>query len=232
MKIHPAAQGTAAWMEARAVMPTASEFDNLITPTGKIRKGQMVESYLARKLAEKWLQGPLPGFGSWAMDQGRILEERAIPWYEMTFNRDIERVGLITNNAGTFGCSPDGLLRPLDGVFGGGIEIKCPEAPKHVSYLLAGEVPADYIAQVQGGMLVAGVPCWQFISYHSSFPKLVLVVDRNLEFHKCLTEALESFIARLAAGFDELCDKNGGPPPKREPMVFADEMRENFDVIP
>ena len=111
MKIHEAAQGTQAWLEARAGIPTASEFDALITPLWKIRTGEGVTSYIARKLAEKW-GGPLPSFGgsgqiSWAMEQGQILETEVIPWYEYETGEQIQRVGFITTDDEKAGCSPD-----------------------------------------------------------------------------------------------------------------------------
>ncbi len=223
MKIHPAAQGSVEWMQARAGIPTASEFDALITPLGKIRTGAGVDTYLSKKLAERWLQGPLPGFGSWATDQGKILEERARPWFEMQFNVDVKQVGFITNDAGTAGCSPDGML-PVCGV-----EIKCPEAPNHVAYLMAGKVPADYIAQVQGSMFITGFRQWKFVSYHKDFPKLILAVEPDEEFHEHLAEALDAFTGRLEEGYKLLCEANGGPPPKREPMVFSTDRQPQAD---
>ena len=56
----------------------------------------MPKTYVAQKLAEKWFGGPLmSGSGStFAMDQGSILEETAIPWYEFEFSTPITRVGL------------------------------------------------------------------------------------------------------------------------------------------
>ena len=52
---HP--QGSIEWMQARAGIPTASEFDNLVTPKWEVRTGQMPKTYLARKLAEWWQGG-------------------------------------------------------------------------------------------------------------------------------------------------------------------------------
>ena len=60
MKIIPVQQNSLEWLVARSGLPTASEFDNLISPKFEPRKGQMPESYLAQKLAERWIGGPLP----------------------------------------------------------------------------------------------------------------------------------------------------------------------------
>ena len=55
MKILDVVQGSEAWLRARAGIPTASEFGNLVTPLWKIRSGDMVDGYLSRKLAERWI---------------------------------------------------------------------------------------------------------------------------------------------------------------------------------
>ena len=48
MKIIDCEQGSVEWMQARAAIPTASEFDALISPLGEIRKGKMPATYLAK----------------------------------------------------------------------------------------------------------------------------------------------------------------------------------------
>lgn len=206
MKIHPAAQGSTDWAIARSGIPTASEFDNLVSPTGEVRKGKMPETYLAMKLAEWWLGGPIIQLNSFDMSQGQILEDEAIPWYELEHNVAIERVGLITNNDGTIGCSPDGLLPES------GIEIKCPAIHTHVGYLLAGRLPEAYIHQVQGCMFVTGRDEWRFVSYRRRMPALVLTVSRDPEYQGALEEALEMFLDKFERGKARLCELNGGPP--------------------
>jgi len=224
LKIHEAAQGTQAWLEARAGIPTASEFDALITPLWKIRTGEGVTSYVARKLAEKWA-GPLPSFGgsgamSWAMEQGQILETEVIPWYEYETGHAIQRVGFITTDDDKAGCSPDGLIGE-----DGGIEIKAPQSPKHVEYILAGKLPPEYAAQVHGSMYVTGRAWWKFVSYRRHFPPLILTIERDEDVQELIGKALAAFHQRFEYGWGELIALNEGPPPKREPMTFAHEFR-------
>jgi len=225
MKIHEAPQGSQAWLEARAGIPTASEFDSLITPLWKIRTGEGPASYVARKLAEKW-GGPLPSFGgtgatSWAMEQGQILESEVIPWYEYETGEHIQRVGFITTDDGMAGCSPDGLIGD-----DGGIEIKAPQSPKHVEYILAGQLPPDYAAQVYGSLYVTGRAWWKFVSYRRHFPPLILTIERDEGICSSIHEAIDRFYDKFNAGWQHLVDLNGGElPPKREPMTFAHEYR-------
>lgn len=212
------AQGSLQWMEAHCGIPTASEFDCLVTPKFEIRTGEMPKTYLARKLAEAW-SGPLPGFGSWATEQGQILEGEARPWLEFEFGWKIQTVGFCTTDDGRIGCSPDGLMEES------GVEIKCPEGPAHVKYLLNGTLPAEYAPQVHGCMFVTGRPTWRFVSYRRHLPPLILLVHRDDEIQAVLFEALAGFLERFDNGMRRLIELNGGPPPKRVPMVFADEIQ-------
>ena len=212
MKIIPCQQNSLEWLVARAGIPTASEFDQLVTPDFKPRKGQMPESYLARKLAEAWIHGPLPGHCTLDMEFGKILEEEARPWYEFTFSESVQCVGLVTTDDGRIGCSPDGLLGDT-----GGIEIKCPEAHTHVRYLLEGEVPDNYLAQVHGSMFVTGRPFWKFVSYRRRFPALVKVIERDDRIQTVLAEVLTAFLEKFDAEMARLVEMNGGvrpPAPK------------------
>jgi hypothetical protein len=216
MKVHDVAQRSEAWMNLRSGIPTASEFDNLVTPEGKVRawSTQMPNTYLAKKLAEYWLGGPLLTFNTFDMDAGTILEEEAIPWYEFEFGVTIDRPGFITTDDGLVGCSPDGWLAGEER----GLEIKCPAPDTHVKYLLAGECPPDYRAQVQGSMWVTGVKQWTFLSYRRRFPALVLTVERDEAMQAALTDALAAFLAKFEAGKKRLIELNGGPPKRYTPM--------------
>jgi len=222
MKIHPAPQNSTEWLEARAGLPTASEFHQLLTPKFELRTGEMPKTYVAQKLAEKWFGGPLmSGSGStFAMDQGSILEQTAIPWYEFEFSTPITRVGLCIRDDLKAGCSPDGLIGELSG-----IEIKCPEPTNHTKYLLNGTVPPDYLCQVHGSMYVTGRKQWVFMSFRKMFPTLIVPVQWDEEIDKKISEALDSFHERFEAGWQKLLELNGGPPPKRESMTFAHEFR-------
>lgn len=201
------------WEVARSSIPTASEFDQLVTPKWEIRKGQMPLSYLHRKLAAKWLGGPLPSsFKSFAVDEGNILEEEALPWANLELDTEIDRIGFITTDDRRAGCSPDGMM----GEFG--IEIKCPGPAAQVEYLLNNTVPDEYLGQVQGSIYITGAPFWYFVSYHRRLPKLLLKVEPDMKAQEAIAEALELFHHRFDNAWKILCDLNGGPPPERKPL--------------
>jgi hypothetical protein len=211
------------WLMARVGVVTASEFDNLITPKGKIKTGEGPKTYLHRKLAETWQGAPLDAFQSFAMGQGSLLESEALPYLQTRYDLDVQTVGLVTTDDGRAGCSPDGLIFNADFKKDGptqlkecpiwsGVEIKAPELPTQIKYLLAGCCPDDYYAQVQGCMMVTGCSSWHFLSYRRRMPAFHLIVHRDEEFITNLTEALAEFYVNFDAALAHLTEINGGPP--------------------
>jgi hypothetical protein len=203
----PIVQNTIWWEMARAGLPTASEFGNLITPLFKPRTGEMVESYFAMKLSERWTGTPTPGKKTPEMEFGSILEEKAKPHYTFMFNEEIIPCGFATTDDGRIGCSPDGLIGDK-----GGIELKCPEAKTHTKYLMAGKLPDDYVLQVYGSMFVTGRAWWKFMSYRRNFPAYVTTIERDEKINAVIEDTILAFCERLDAGFKRLCEMNGGPP--------------------
>ena len=194
MKIHHCEQGSTEWHSLRCGIPTASEFDALITPLGKPRKSEGRESYLLQKVCDKLMGYSKDSLNSFSMDQGQIVEKIARPWYEFTYDVKVQQVGFCTTDDGRVGCSPDGLIGE-----DGGIEIKSPEPHTHLKYLLAGVVPPDYVAQVQGSLYVTGRAWWKFVSFSRHFPPLVLTVTPDPAFQAALKTALESFVTDFDA---------------------------------
>lgn len=217
MKIHPGKQGTYEWLQARAGIPTASEFDQLVTPRYQIKKGQGPKSFLEKKVAEYWQGGPLPSWQGMDMEIGQILEERAKPWFELMTGEPITNVGLVTTDDGRVGCSPDGLIGE-----DGGIEIKCPARHTHVGYLLDGVLPEEYELQVHGSLYVTGRKYWNFLSYDSKFPKLLLRVERDGRKCSIIHDAMQGFLMAFDAAVKRMEEINGGP---RPPVEIFDPLK-------
>lgn len=195
MKTLTCAQGSTEWNMARAGVVTASEIKALVTSQWRARIGGGVESYLYQKAAERVMGyvGEEGGAG-WAAGQGNILEGVARPWYEFAHGVETQRVGFCLSDDGKTGCSPDGLIGDDCG-----LELKCPQHPKHVEYLLGNKVPDAYAPQVQFSMWVTGRPRWVFVSYHQHLPKLVVVALRDPDAMKAFDAALAAFLPRLDA---------------------------------
>jgi hypothetical protein len=192
MKILTCKQGSTEWALARAGVVSASEADALFTPLFKPREGEGVKSYLYRKAAERIMGPSVDQGGTFAMEQGSVLEKLALPWYEFKYGVTVDRVGFCVSDDGKVGCSPDGLIGEQCGM-----EIKCPTAPVHCRYLLEQRVPLDYLPQVHFSMYVTGRPEWVFVSYSPYLPPLVVHVLRDEVIQNVIRETLAKFIPQL-----------------------------------
>lgn len=167
-------QGSDEWFAARLGIPTASNFSSLITSTGK--KSTQMEGYLNTLVAETLMGKPAEFYTNDAMQRGTELEPEARAWYEFQTDVDIEEVGFVLRDDGQVGASPDGLMP------GSGLEIKCPQAKTHVSYLRKMAIPSAYIAQVQGCIWLCEREAWDFLSYHPDMPPMLVTVQRDSRF--------------------------------------------------
>ena len=194
MQILDIEQRTDDWYKVRGVIPTASKFDKIITPTGKPSTQAAVYMYT---LLANWLAGGVTsderdGFESAWMARGTEMEDEAIAWYEMSV-AEVDRVGFCLRDDQLAGCSPDALL--LDSECG--LELKCPKASTHVQYLLDQKLPTKYIPQVQGSMWVTGFDSWDFLSYHPDLEPLLIHVERNDDYILALRLAILGFTNQM-----------------------------------
>lgn len=233
MKIHPEIeQKSWDWFKARAGKVTGSELKNLITDKLKIRSwsSEMPNSYLHRKVAEKWRGEALQSFGgNQQTDQGAIYEEQARNFFGSLLEADIETVGGIESDDERLWCSPDGIIGESVG-----LEIKCPNADTQVGWLLAGGVPEEHVLQVQFSLWVSGFKLWWFMAYCKDFPHLAVSVQPDATIIATIHEAVRDFNARLDVAFARMVELNGGPPPKRKVFVPSPESADNpyVDINP
>ena len=218
MKIHKdLIQKSWPWFQARAGKVTGSELGNLITDKGALRgwKTGMPNSYLHRKLAEKWRGQALESFaGNRQTDQGVIYEEQARHYFSSLLETEIQTVGGIESDDGRLWVSPDGIIG--DSV---GLEIKAGNADTHVGWLLAGGVPEEHVLQVQFALHVTGWPIWQFLSFVKDMPHLAVIVEPDEELSEVIAESICEFQTRFDSAWTRLCEMNGGPPPPRPEFI-------------
>jgi len=191
MKIHRMEQRSEEWFQARAGVPTASHFHEIVTPTGKL-SGQS-RAYMASLLAERRL-GPLTMYdsGGGFMGRGTSLEEDALRWYEYTRGVELDRVGLVTTGDGSIGCSPDALVAD------GGVEVKCLKPENHMLVLMGDRAHVQkHKPQVQGSMLVAECEWWDLLFFHPDLDPVVVRVERDDEYIAKLRTALGQFTQEL-----------------------------------
>ena len=155
------------WYEARRGIVTASAVNRLVTPkTIKVANNDDSRG-LATVLASERITGTVEE--SWInrdMERGILAEPYARAVY-VQHHAPVEEIGFMVRDYGTFrlGYSPDGLVGD-DGL----IEIKAPRPKNHVACVVAGEVPAEYMAQLQTGLLVSGREWCDFIPYVGGLP--------------------------------------------------------------
>lgn len=189
MKIINCEQGSQEWFQSRAGVPSASNFDMIVTSKGEPSK--QAQKYMYRLAGERITGMPEETYQNAAMARGVEMEAEARAYYELTTGQTVEQVGFCVHDNG-FGCSPDGLVGE-DGL----IEIKCPSIAVHVGYLLDNKVPTDYFQQTQGQLLVTGRKWLDFVSYYPCMKPLVVRVDRDEVFISKLESELKKFVKQL-----------------------------------
>jgi hypothetical protein len=190
MIVHNVQQGSTEWLDVRAGIPTASCFDKIVTPKGKA--SSQAEKYMHKLIAERLMGHPTIEFqGPW-LDRGKELEADAALYYESIRELTCERVGFITNDAGTIGASPDRLVGD-DGL----LELKIPAEHTHVAYMLTRAVDAEYYPQVQGQLWVTGRKWLDIMSYHPEMPPAIIRVERDEKYIAVLSAAVEAFSLQL-----------------------------------
>jgi hypothetical protein len=213
MDIFSCEQRSDEWFQARLGKWTASNFDKLITPSGK--ESASAASFNNKLAAEIIIGRPEETYTSEAMQRGIELEPEAFTMvndFDNPFGWSFKEVGFIDSGLG-YGCSPDGIDPDLKI----GLELKCPSAHTHVEYLASDEMPKKYWAQVQGSMLVTGYDQWVFCSYHPDFPPQVIVVKKDDKFCQALKEVLEKNCKMVSETVEKiklrnkcgLCDEEG-----------------------
>ncbi len=182
-------QGTTEWHDQRRGIVTASIVGRLITPTLKVADNDVSRGVTALLAAER-----IAGFTEDTpmtsdMWRGVECEPFARDLYAKHY-APVSEVGFMVRDDWGYqiGYSPDGLVGD-DGL----IEIKAPRAKTHLTTILAGQVPAHYMAQLQTGLLVSGRDWIDFVSYVGGLPLWVKRVLPDLAWHEAIVAAVAKF---------------------------------------
>lgn len=218
---HTCQQGTAKWLQLRAGLPTASEMDSIITPSGK--PSTSAERYLHELLAERIMQRPRASAVTLWMKRGSVLEKQARSYYEFTRGVEVKEVGFITDDSNRYGCSPDGLVDE-DGT----LEIKCPSDHIHVAYLLAKagkSVDKAYRVQTQAILWVTERKFVDIVSFHPDMPEALFRIERDEDFIGKLSTEVLKFSAMLEDMTAQLMEI-GLIKPKSQPVDVYDDQEQ------
>ena len=210
MIVHECPQHSDEWYALRCGIPTSSAFDRIVTGTLKPSSQAQEGGSYYRELLSEWAMGrPLHRATTDYMRRGTELEGQARIAYRFEFGTPKPReVGFITDDAGTYGCSPDGLVED------GGLEIKTPKPDTHVLYMLEPEkLVKAYAHQVQGTLFITGAPWWDIVSFHTGDEALPLVRVRcepDTLWQLALSREVPAFLKRLDAGRAKLREMGVG----------------------
>jgi hypothetical protein len=184
-------QGSAAWYRVRLGVPSASHFDEIITPGGK--PSTQSRKYKYRLIAERLLRESMDdeiGHIRWVAG-GKEKEPFAAAHFQEVNGIELKKCGFCITDDGRLGASPDRFL----GNGREGMEIKCPAAFTQIGYLLDGP-DEKYTPQVQGQLLVTEFDAMHFFSWH----------DRMPPFHR-VTLPMPGYQANMRGLLNQFCDE-------------------------
>ncbi|HEV7352552.1 MAG TPA: YqaJ viral recombinase family protein [Brevundimonas sp.] len=200
IKIHDSfIQGSDQWLAARCGLLTASEMKLIVTPTLKAASNDKERSHLYELLAQRITGYVEPHYVSDDMLRGRDDEIEARHLYAERYH-PVTEVGFITNNRWgfTIGYSPDGLVGE-DGL----IECKSRRQKYQVQTLVDREVPAEFVLQLQTGLLVTERRWIDFVSYCGGMPMVAIRVFPDPIIQAAILDAASAFEGRLAAALEQ-----------------------------
>ncbi len=189
MQIIDVEQGSAEWFQARAGIPTASEFSTVMASGKGGAESKTRKTYML-KLAGELITGEvLEGYSNAHTERGHEMEPDARNMYALMTDNTPELVGFIRN--GGKGASPDALIGE-----NGLLELKTKLPHLLIEILIRGEFPAEHKAQCQGALWVAER---EWIDLAIYWPKLPLFVKRAYRD--------EAYIANLSSEVDRFNDE-------------------------
>ncbi|HET6916876.1 MAG TPA: YqaJ viral recombinase family protein [Acidimicrobiales bacterium] len=191
------------WHEARRGIVTASTVGKLLTPTLRVADNDVSRGLTTTLAAERitgWTEEQPITSDMW---RGIEYEPIARAKYAEHY-APVTEVGFMRRDEDdwTLGFSPDGMV---DG--DGLIEIKCPRAKTHLRTILANEVPPQYMAQCQAGLLVSGRDWIDFVSYVGGMPLYVRRVHPDQQWFDAITAACIAFeenVAEMVAHYEAM----------------------------
>lgn len=165
--IHHIEQGSQEWLDLRLGLITCSEIATIRAD------GKGAQTYI-NGLAYERITGESSSVfqGNEWTDRGHEFEGAARDLYMQKTNTWIKEVAFVKNKG--FGYSPDGLFYDVDNENPiGAIEVKVKKPNIQIHILRTGEIPAEHIDQLIGGLSCAELTWIDFISYCPNLPLFV-----------------------------------------------------------
>lgn len=213
---HPdVVQGSDEWLALRLGLLTASEMKLIITPTLKMASNDKERAHVYELAAQRISKYVEPHYVSDDMLRGIDDEWEARRVYAETYE-PVETIGFMTNDRWgfTIGYSPDGLVGEH-----GLIECKSRRQKFQVQTVIEnaalGTAPAEYMIQLQTGLLVSERQWIDFISYSGGLPMITTRIYPDDVMQAAILEAASSFETRVQKVIDAYFDALSGSKPVR-----------------
>jgi hypothetical protein len=218
------AQYSEAYDRLKVGIPTSSHFHKIITPQGKPSK--QWREYACVLIAERILKQKIEFYNSPAMERGLIVEAEAADWYEFDHDVTVQRIGFITDDEHTMGCSPDRLVGD-DGL----LEIKAPLPHTQVEYWISGELSERFRPQLQGQLYITQRSWVDILCWHDVLPKLVMRVEPDDKFVKALDRELRIFNYFVEGVMEKIRARHELPIPRGR-LALKAALRASLEVAP
>ena len=197
MRVITTDQRTDNWSKSRLGIPSASNFNMVITASGIVSKQR--DKYLYRLVGERLSGASEDSYQNPAMLRGIELEAEARDCYSFITGNEVTETGFCMHDTIDAGASPDGMIGE-DGL----LEIKCPSLGVATEYLYFNRLPSDYFQQVQGQLFITGREWCSFFSYFPGLKPLIVRVEPDLKFHDALRQELELLCADINTMVEKL----------------------------
>lgn len=217
------------WYKARIGLLTSSKIHDAIT---KRQKGGTHDLAARRNLKMQMIAEMLTGnttehYVSMAMDWGTANEPKARDEYEYRTTRGVEPLGLVLHPTNPrAAATADGWVKEEGGI----LEIKCPETYTHLEYLASGEIPSEYLDQIDWQLACCGpeIEWCDFVSFdprieHEDLQMLTVRRERNQKRIEELEDLAGEFLSELIALFEQI---------KRKPraITLEDKLRASIKM--
>jgi hypothetical protein len=214
-------QGSDQWLELRRGIVTASTVGNLLTSTGRPANNDTSRRHTLTLVAERITGEIEPVWINDDMQRGHDVEPIARQFYAERCPDPVTEVGFMVRDdwGRSLGFSPDGLVGD-----NGLLEIKAPRAKGHIATILAGQMPAHHMPQIQAGLLVSGREWCDFVSYRGGLPPFITRIHADAKWAEAIVDAVSAFEQRAEEMLHNFDAATKGMP-STEPLTYGVELK-------
>jgi len=190
-------QGSDEWKQARLGLITASEMKLLVTPAKlEVANNDKERTHCFELAAQRINNYVEPHYESDDMERGTLDEIDARNLYRKAYTADgqVMEVGFVTNDKWGFkmGYSPDALVGDY-----GQWECKSRMQKHQMATIVTGEMPVEYMIQVQTGLLITGREWCDFSTFCGGMPMMTLRIKRDQVMQQKILAAASAFEAKI-----------------------------------